>query len=381
MPVPYRRFWVALAAGLTVCPRTPGGPEYGYVGAVVNGQGRGHGPMRCSVLRRAGPGSEGGRAGRGSGWPRSWTVRGSRSVRRVAPVGWDDTARHQVNRARVERGRQAREDFEENRPATPAVRAIDRSVEFLDLVTACHAFVAASGRVVPGPRDRRLGRERCTGARDARLDRDGRGHREGRRRRGARQAPARRMGGAPRLQAPVGGIPRTRRHDPVCPLRGPSGGVDFPPARAGERADRQPGPRGPGLPPRHDRRAGPAPPNSRHTNSWSAGRSPPRSAGSPDGLGTARYVPQPPAGEEKFAMATRRCYPSGTPARGTSRKAPPATASWPAGQRPASSDRSATSSANATSSSTPRAARCKGLTPALYWVQDRTDSTTTSAPT
>ncbi|MFG2352054.1 DUF6192 family protein [Streptomyces phaeochromogenes] len=69
----------------------------------------------------------------------------------------DDTARHQVNRAQVERGQQAREDFEHNSPVAPAIRAIDRSVEFLDLVTACHAFVAASGRVVPGLRDRQLG--------------------------------------------------------------------------------------------------------------------------------------------------------------------------------------------------------------------------------
>lgn len=29
-------------------------------------------------------------------------------------------------------------------------------MEFLDLVTACHAFVAASGRTVPGLRDRQL---------------------------------------------------------------------------------------------------------------------------------------------------------------------------------------------------------------------------------
>ncbi|MER6563618.1 DUF6192 family protein [Streptomyces sp. NPDC001027] len=69
----------------------------------------------------------------------------------------DDTARHQVNRAQVERGQQAREDFEENNPLAPAIRAIDRSVEFLDLVTACHAFVVAAGRVVPGLRDRQLG--------------------------------------------------------------------------------------------------------------------------------------------------------------------------------------------------------------------------------
>ncbi|MFF3350963.1 DUF6192 family protein, partial [Streptomyces sp. NPDC002779] len=31
-----------------------------------------------------------------------------------------------------------------------------RSIEFLDLVTACHAFVAAAGRTVPGLRDRTL---------------------------------------------------------------------------------------------------------------------------------------------------------------------------------------------------------------------------------
>lgn len=30
-------------------------------------------------------------------------------------------------------------------------------MEFLDLVTACHAFVAAAGRGVPGLRDRQLG--------------------------------------------------------------------------------------------------------------------------------------------------------------------------------------------------------------------------------
>jgi hypothetical protein len=64
----------------------------------------------------------------------------------------DDTARHQVNHAQVERGRQAREHFEETSPVAPAVRNIDRSVEFLDLVTACHAFVAAASRVVPSLR-------------------------------------------------------------------------------------------------------------------------------------------------------------------------------------------------------------------------------------
>jgi hypothetical protein len=69
----------------------------------------------------------------------------------------DDTARHQVNHAQVERGRQAREHFEETSPVAPAVKKIDRTVEFLDLITACHAFVAAAGRVVPSMRDQQLG--------------------------------------------------------------------------------------------------------------------------------------------------------------------------------------------------------------------------------
>jgi len=68
----------------------------------------------------------------------------------------DDTARFQVNHAQNERSRQAREDFDRTSPVAPAVRKIDRSVEFLDLVTACHSFVAAAGRAVPGLRDRTL---------------------------------------------------------------------------------------------------------------------------------------------------------------------------------------------------------------------------------
>ncbi len=68
----------------------------------------------------------------------------------------DDTARHQVNHAQVERGRQAREHFEQTSPVAPAVKQINRTVEFLDLVTACRSFVAAAGRAVPGLRDRQL---------------------------------------------------------------------------------------------------------------------------------------------------------------------------------------------------------------------------------
>ncbi len=68
----------------------------------------------------------------------------------------DDTARHQVNHAQVERGRQAREHFERTGPVPPAVKQINRTVEFFDLVTACHSFVAAAARAVPGLRDRQL---------------------------------------------------------------------------------------------------------------------------------------------------------------------------------------------------------------------------------
>ncbi|WP_369035192.1 DUF6192 family protein [Streptomyces adonidis] len=68
----------------------------------------------------------------------------------------DDTARAQVNYAQTERSRQARDTFERTSPVAPAVRHIDRTTEFLDLVTACHAFIAAAGRTVPGLRDRTL---------------------------------------------------------------------------------------------------------------------------------------------------------------------------------------------------------------------------------
>ncbi|MDQ0784641.1 hypothetical protein QFZ64_000138 [Streptomyces sp. B3I8] len=118
-----------------------------------------------------------------SAWRPSGTVRAKWSARSAGPAGWppgfDDyaerkrrglaifekrfglslpraTARFQVNHAQVERSRQAREDFDRTSPVAPAVRAIDRSVEFLDLVTACHSFVAAAGRTVPGLRDRTL---------------------------------------------------------------------------------------------------------------------------------------------------------------------------------------------------------------------------------
>ncbi|MFI1677352.1 DUF6192 family protein [Streptomyces sp. NPDC020607] len=74
----------------------------------------------------------------------------------------DDTARHQVNHAQVERGRQSREAFERENEAAPAIRHFERTAEFLDLITACHAFVAKAGRTVPGLRDRQLGEDERT---------------------------------------------------------------------------------------------------------------------------------------------------------------------------------------------------------------------------
>lgn len=38
----------------------------------------------------------------------------------------------------------------------PVIRSIDRTLEFLDLVGACHKFVASTNRLVPLFRDREL---------------------------------------------------------------------------------------------------------------------------------------------------------------------------------------------------------------------------------
>ncbi|WP_051939309.1 DUF6192 family protein [Phaeacidiphilus oryzae] len=62
----------------------------------------------------------------------------------------DGRARQMVNRAQVERGRQAHEDFQRTHPIAPAVRQVEHTIEFLDLVGACHAFVASAARSVPG---------------------------------------------------------------------------------------------------------------------------------------------------------------------------------------------------------------------------------------
>ncbi|MFH8350556.1 DUF6192 family protein [Streptomyces sp. NPDC018045] len=68
----------------------------------------------------------------------------------------DDTTRFLVNEAQQQHDEEAREAFHRDSPVAPTIRKINRSLEFLDLVGACHAFVSASGRVVPRLRDHRL---------------------------------------------------------------------------------------------------------------------------------------------------------------------------------------------------------------------------------
>ncbi|MFI6056127.1 DUF6192 family protein, partial [Streptomyces violascens] len=71
----------------------------------------------------------------------------------------DDRARQSVNHAQVERGRQAREEFEQSSELAPVIRRFERTSEFLDLVGACHSFVAITNRVVPGLRGRTVGED------------------------------------------------------------------------------------------------------------------------------------------------------------------------------------------------------------------------------
>ncbi|WP_406480415.1 DUF6192 family protein [Streptomyces sp. NBC_01615] len=68
----------------------------------------------------------------------------------------DDTARHAVNRAQTDRSQQQADAFRRQTPAGRAVRKIERTEEFLDLVGACHRFVSACGKTVPQLRDRHL---------------------------------------------------------------------------------------------------------------------------------------------------------------------------------------------------------------------------------
>lgn len=62
----------------------------------------------------------------------------------------DDTARFLVNRAQFDHSDEARERIRER---TPAVRRIEHTIEYLDLVGSCHSYVATLGRLVPRMRD------------------------------------------------------------------------------------------------------------------------------------------------------------------------------------------------------------------------------------
>lgn len=58
----------------------------------------------------------------------------------------DSTARWSVNRAQFDNSERVRETIRER---TPAVRALEHTMEYMDLVGSCHQFVAALGRLVP----------------------------------------------------------------------------------------------------------------------------------------------------------------------------------------------------------------------------------------
>ncbi|MEW2354231.1 DUF6192 family protein [Spirillospora sp. NPDC029432] len=62
----------------------------------------------------------------------------------------DDTARHLVNRAQTEQAQRAAGPA--RKAVGPALERIQHSLGFVDLVGACAAFVASTGRIVPGLR-------------------------------------------------------------------------------------------------------------------------------------------------------------------------------------------------------------------------------------
>ncbi|MFF4309677.1 DUF6192 family protein [Streptomyces sp. NPDC001507] len=98
---------------------------------------------------------------------------GARTVMR------DDTARMLVNRAQFDNSEETRERIRET---TPAVRKIEHTIEYLDLVGSCHSFVATLGRLVPQMRGqeftdderetvrRQIGRVRATDWLEGALD-------------------------------------------------------------------------------------------------------------------------------------------------------------------------------------------------------------------
>ncbi|MEU5422683.1 DUF6192 family protein [Streptomyces sp. NPDC020667] len=72
----------------------------------------------------------------------------------AARVAADDTARRMVNRAQADRSRQQAAAFRQTSPAGPAVRRIERTEEFVDLLGAFHRFVRETSKAVPKMRDR-----------------------------------------------------------------------------------------------------------------------------------------------------------------------------------------------------------------------------------
>ena len=63
----------------------------------------------------------------------------------------DQSARHAVNSAQFDHSRQV---VVCARQRTPAIRHIEHSIEYLDLIGACAQFVASVSRTLPGRRGR-----------------------------------------------------------------------------------------------------------------------------------------------------------------------------------------------------------------------------------
>ncbi|WP_234376768.1 DUF6192 family protein [Streptomyces sp. CB01201] len=72
----------------------------------------------------------------------------------AARVAADDRARLAVNRAQVERSRQQAEAFRRESPVAPAIRRIERTEDFVDLLGSIHRFVREASQSVPKLRGR-----------------------------------------------------------------------------------------------------------------------------------------------------------------------------------------------------------------------------------